>query len=391
MRKTRSLIILALVTLAVVIAAVISRQSSAPATADESPLLPGLTSRINQAATLTLKRHGTTVEVHRTAQGWAVKEESDYPADMAKLREYLVGLTQLRRIEPKTRKPANYAALDLTDIAKDGSLATDVTVADAKGKALAQLVVGKRRSAPGQPGMSDLYVRVPGNPQVWLVEGNLPTSYRPAGWLDPKLLSVGRERIHEVKISPAGKRSFTLDRHDRSGADFALLGLSGREHVKEQYAVNDIAERFTGLTLNDVKPAKDIDWPKTPALSAELTTFDGLRVDLETAKQGKSTWVRLHAAFDPSLVVAPAKTVPPATKTTGKGKATGKVAAKSAGGIKEPAHSAADVRKEAAQLDARWSGWVYQLPSWQLNALNKTRADLVAVKTVAHKKTKGRS
>ena len=62
-----------------------------------------------------------------------------------RVRELLVGLTEVRLLEPRTADPGLYERLGVDEPSKPGSTGLLVRVQDAKSDPLAELVVGRRR------------------------------------------------------------------------------------------------------------------------------------------------------------------------------------------------------------------------------------------------------
>jgi hypothetical protein len=72
-----------------------------------SPLaFPGLAPRLANAARIEVVRHDGTLVLRRAASGaWVLPDRADHPARPERVREVLVGLTELRLIEPRTANP----------------------------------------------------------------------------------------------------------------------------------------------------------------------------------------------------------------------------------------------------------------------------------------------
>src|SRR5690242_5026301 len=132
--------------LAVVVAVVVSR--GGPTQADPHagrPVLPDLTNRLADVARVTLVHGADKTTLVRDGDRWGVEEKSGYPADAAKLHKALLGLAELRYVEPKTRKAAFYPRLEVEDPGGKQAKSTLVTATDSKGAILGEIIAGKRR------------------------------------------------------------------------------------------------------------------------------------------------------------------------------------------------------------------------------------------------------
>jgi len=373
MRSLKTLILLALVTAGVLIAAVLYRPPTDTVNpADRGPLLPGLAGRLNGVQTVVIQHGGETLTLQRKDGAWTVAEKAGYPAQVGQVRELLLGLAHLQRIEPKTRNPEHYAALGLTNPDKSGGEASRIELKDAAGQPIARVTLGKRRPSAAEPDRSDLYILLPDDPQSWRVAGRIPALGAAGAWLKRTLLELERTRIAGVTLAHAdGETLHLIPKEAGKGEGFTLEGLGAGESLKNDYALDDIADRFTRLQLEDVRPADQLQWPARPDLQATARTRDGLEVRLTAAKIDGKSWIRLVAEALPSAPSAAAAVAQGSAATTGQAKTP---AEPSKGADKEPKKTP---QQEAATLNARWQGWAYTLADWAYQALDKHRADLV--------------
>jgi hypothetical protein len=364
-RKT--ILVLAAVTGVVTLAAIFSKQDSSAIPGQGEPLFPELMAQINDARQVSGISGDGSFTIKRRDDGWVVEEKSNYPADADKVHRLLLGTAQLTRIEPKTRKPELYAQLGVEDVDADGSQSLKFTLKNAGGDELADFILGTRRPATGNPNLSEYFVRVPGNPQTWLVEGKLPDDKNPINWVDREILELDSKRVRAVRVTHANGDKIIVRRPDPSADDFELVGLPKGAQIKDVYAVNGIGNGLTNLSLDDVKSASAIRQDKKKAaMSVEITTFDGLRVTMHTRKNGKENLAWFSAAFDPALVYEDTK--PEKTETGSEAQDADEQT-----GLK-----ATDaVKQEAETLNTRWQGWVYVVPQYRVDSVAKKKSDLI--------------
>jgi hypothetical protein len=385
MRTPKTLTFLAALTLALVLVAFWARKVETPTTRSPDLVFPHLLARVNDISQVRQVRDDAVVTVTRGTSGWGVQEKHGYPADGERVRALLLGLAQLRRVEPKSRNPEDYAKLGLGSEA--GSEATTLTLKAGDEKA-AEVVVGKRRPAKGSD-RQQLFVRLPDDPQVWLVEGKLPADQNAAGWLDSQVLKLDRGRIRAVAVTYPDGETVAVSRAAAAAKDFRLAGLAAGQAVASPAMVNAVATAFVDLACEDVKPVGEVDFAGQPSWSATLHTFDGLQVDVATVPVEDKTYARFSARVDDT---AAKDDTAPDGSTDGKGKAAtpaggegtptastadeGNAAALATGETK-PATAGKSVQQEAADLNARWQGWAYALPAYRVTAIARHRADLV--------------
>lgn len=336
--KNRGLVALLAVTLLAVIAAVFAaRGGSGPRT---DPLagrkvLPEFAERVDTVGRITLVRGGIKTTFVRQGDNWVIDEKGDYPADAAKVHAMVLGLADLSFVEPKTRKADLYARLELDDPDKKDAKSTLVTASDEKGSLLGEIIAGKRKIDELGGGNDGIYVRKPGDAQSWLARGTLDLSGDTAAWLDKKLLDIPADKVKTVTLTPADGAKLAFTRN-KEGEAFALTTAppAGKK-LKSDSALNDPAGALAGLELSDVMAAKALAVPQQGVSQARFEGFDGLVVTVSLFSQNGNDWARIEAS------------------------GTG------------------DAAKEAADLQAKLSPWIFGLPSYKAKLMETKLDDVV--------------
>lgn len=309
-------------------------------------VLPDLERNVNTVTAITLRRgDGTHVTLKKDAAGWSVGER-DWPADTAKVRKLLLDLGALNIVEEKTRLPANYPQLGVEDVSSPQATGTRVEIV---GPARTwALIVGKSSSAKSG------YVRVASAPQSLLAAPLLTVDADPKGWLERSLIDLAPDRVRQVEERPAGGPSFNVTREKKEQPDFSVSPLPKGRELTSAGVANPIASALSSLTLDDVAKAGSSPDPKAP--HTLYRTFDGLEVEAAGRKDGTRALVSLTA------------------RSTAK-----------------------ETEAEAAKLNARLSGWDFEIPDYKYEAIFRPLEELLkkppepvkkAAKTLAPGKAK---
>ncbi len=299
------------------------------------PVLPEIAKRLGEVQRVTLVHGDAKTTLLRQGENWVVEEKGDYPADGPKLHQTLLGLAELRYVEEKTRKPELYPRLEVEDAGKAGAKSTLITVSDAKGSLLGEIIAGKRRIDELGGGTDGIYVRKPGNAQSWLASGTLDLPDDAAQWLDRSIVDVPNDEVKEVVLTQPDGSSLDIAR-DKPEAKLALKGAPKDTKLKSDDVLVEPTTALASLTLSDVRPAAKMPLPETGVAHAVFTSFDGLTVKVALFDQDGKSW----ATFDVS----------------GSGAA----------------------EKEAATLNAKLSPWVYAIPDYKAKSLRTKLADVTA-------------
>lgn len=377
--SARSLgVLLAVTALAVIAAILLGGEEHGGIPERGRPVFPELKQALNQVSEVQVATATESITIAKHGDSWMVREKEGYPAAMGKVRSTVIGLAELRILEPATKNPEHYDKLGLRDLTVQGSDAAQVTLRDADGATLAALLIGKRQPSRADSSHDEIYVRKPGQEQTWLAVGRVRPEKAPIGWVDRKILDLDTQRVRQVRITHPDRHTVLLRKADPGDADFRLLGVPKKAELRSQFSVNNIVDTMAHLTLDDVQPREQVALPARGRLTVRLETFDGLRVTMALAEREDRHYAALSAEFDPALVQA--RPSEPEPQGGQEGERQGEEEGAGAGEETATADAAAklkraeEVRQEAERLTGRLEGWVYILPSFRAETL-ATRTD----------------
>ena len=374
MRGGRSILVLAVVTV-VAVGAVLSIDREPGAVAGSGALVfPALLDRVNDVARIRVTGNEGTFTLARDGEIWVVEEKERYPAEPDMMHNLILGAAGLRRVEPKTSNPEHYPKLRLEDPAGEDAQSARFVLEDASGAELARWVLGNRRPSKSDPGRTELYIRTGDDPQAWLVEGSLPGGRTIIDWVDRLVARIDRERLRAVEVVHADGMTVAVGKRHPTDVDFILQGVPEGHEIDAQYRINDIGRFLEDLRFEDVVPASELDFSGSVDKRVRVITFDGLRIRMETVVRDGESFARLRAEVDEALAVAVAKAAEDETGSEGEVGGAGGNGAGTESGHKTDAepedtadalHTLDAVRAEAAKLNARWTDWAYELPSFK--------------------------
>lgn len=391
--KAKTLGILAAITIMGIVVAVFVNQepvSQLPNSGER--LFPALLSGVNDVNELIVETKDQTVTLVREESTWQVKEKAGYRADVEKVKQILIGLAELRILEPKTKNPELYDRLGLQDKEQEGSLSTTVTLKTPNNSEAAMVILGNQRPAKGNPRMSEIYVRKPGDPQTWLTIGNLPLEKVAGEWLDTEITALTTKRVHRVTVTHPGGETHLLSKEKPEDLDFQLDSIPAGSKVASQFNLNNVVGTLVQLPLEDVKKEQEVNFQNHTGVTALLETFDGLRLHVQTAKQEDKIYGKFSAEYDPNLVrpvdvtlsSEKGETVPAqdsaqdekATKSQEEKPTIEKQvepSPKEDSVLKKPE----EVQKEVEAFNQRVQGWAYELPSFRVENFSKAKKDFL--------------
>lgn len=391
--KAKTLGILAAITIAGIVLAIFMNQKPASQFPQSGELLfPELLSVVNDVNEIVVETKDQAVTLVRGENIWRVKEKSGYRADVEKVKQTLIGLAELRILEPKTKNPELYDRLGLQDKEQEDSLSTTVTLKTPNNPEAALVILGNQRPAKGNPRMSEIYARKPGDPQSWLTIGNLPLEKVPGEWLDKEITALTTKRVHRVTVRHPGGETLLVSKDKPEDLDFQLDSIPAGSKVASQFNVNNVVGTLVQLSLEDVKEAHEVNFQDRSGVTAVLETFDGLRLHVQTAKQEDKVFGKFSAEFDQKLVQPVNATTStengetvPAQDSAQDEKAPESRESKKTAEIQEKLSSKEDsilkkpeeVQREVEAFNQRVGGWGYELPTFRVENFSKAKKDLL--------------
>ena len=384
MRGARSIPILAGVTLIAVGAVTFVERGSGPAEHGGTLVFPELLERVNAVARVRVTGREGEFSLVRDGETWIVEEKAGYAADPDRVHTLLLGAAGMKRLEPKTSNPALYPKLWLEDPSGEDAKSVRYVIENTSGVELADWVLGDRRPSKADASRTELYVRVADDPQAWLVDGSVPGGPTIIDWLDRVVAHIDRDRLRAVEVVHADGTVVAVEKSLPADDDFVLRDVPAHREADSQYRINDIGRFLEDLRLEDVAQSSSLDFAGATDKRLEVTTFDGLRVHVETVARDGEAWVRLRAEVDEALV-ASSGDVPGApggeTGTESQDASEAPESSESSESPEIPGTTEAlrpldEVRTEAETLNARWKGWAYELPSYKRDYIAKRMDEL---------------
>jgi hypothetical protein len=340
------------------------RQTARPSDA-EGLLYPDLKSQVGSIDTVRIYKAGDArgVELVRKNDTWTVTERSGFPADVSKLRTLLRSLTEAKLFEEKTSEPENYPSLGVEDIRKPDATGLRLEIPNTKSPV--NLIVGK-----AGPGAQSQYVRRVGEPKSWLINASIDASANPESWIRKEIAEVSADRVQSATVTVAGAKPYTAAKKTRADANFLVDGLPKGKELSSESAANAFATALAGLNLSDVQQSSAFDGG-SPAAHTTIRTFDGLVVDLDGWVRNDKHYVSVKATFDQAL--ADQFKLPTPEKKEGAGPAT----QKDQPAANTSATQTTNVSDEANTINARVSGWIYEIPQYKYDTIFKPMDQLL--------------
>lgn len=336
---SRSFLTLVGVVVLLSIVAIFVSVSRQPDRVTSELLLPELEAALNEVEKITVKTAGnrTVATLVRGDERWTVVEASDYPADLGRIRQNLIALSQARIVEEKTSNPELYDQLGVENIDNEDAEGTQLDI-EAEGYT-ASVIIGDT----GVSGGDMAYARLTGEPRSVMVNADLNLAGDHQEWLDRDLLDVASSRIHAVTLTHPDGEVLRIEKSTPDATDFTVLNIPDGRELTHATVANPIGAALSSLRLDGVMSSADFAPADSEFVVARVETFNGLIVESRAYAVEDGIRVSFSASAG-TPISAEAEELQP---------------------------------DEIATLNQRLGSWIYTLPSYKTDQLTKRMDDLL--------------
>jgi len=279
-------------------ALVYQRQESASRPEDTAALgkrvLPDL--KAADIAALRIVEPKSTLTLQRKDDGWVIAERDNFPADLGKVRDFVLKMIELKIGQSEPIGEKDRARLNLD------SSGTQLELLAADGKPLARLTIGKKyfkrevENADKAPADGRFVLRPDAAGTVYIVSDPLTqAAARSADWIDRTSFKV--EKVKSLEVRFAGGGAWRIERSG-DNADWKLAGAKPGDKLDVGRA-NAASYSLSLLELDDVaaQDVKDTGLEKPTLVNA--TTLDGASYAIKVGRlMGDDYYVAFTSSRD---------------------------------------------------------------------------------------------
>lgn len=293
-RSVLVLAILAVVSVAAAVYAVWTAPGMTTVELADTPAFPDLHARLDAVARITIADGENTATLERGADGaWGVSERAGYAAALARVRELVTRLADMRLAEPKTARPDRFARLGVANPAGPDADARRATLSDSEGGVLAAAVIGRRVFTATGGSDAGTYIRRDGDDRAWLAGGGVAVDADPRTWLRPTIVEIAPASVRSIEVVDPDGGAHKLTRSADTDA-FELAPPQVNVAV-DQDALRRILGVLSNLRLEDVARRQDVMFPLTPD-AVTVTTDQGLSFKIRTSLLDGRRWITVDVA-----------------------------------------------------------------------------------------------
>lgn len=293
-----------------------------------TPLFPSLRDVANDIDRIVVTRAAQEpLSIERHDGGWTIPARGGYPADIGKIRNVLLAMTDATVVEAKTANSDLHDRLGVDS--PDNETSKGVAVAATAGEQIFELIFGN--VAQG----SLRYARIAGDDQSWLIDQNPDIPADAGEWLAADIIDVGADQVRSVEIRHPDGELIAISKASADDTEFTVADIPEGRELSYSTVANGIGGALNDLDLDDVRPATVSSNP----VQSHFETFDGVRIQASVTSDDEGKWLALEVHL--------------------------------------PAASEIDAYEEWQAISDSVSGWQYRIADYKANLLTRRWDDIL--------------
>jgi hypothetical protein len=172
-----------------------------------------------------------------------------------------------------------------------------------------------------------------------LIDRELTLAESAVEWTLREILNISSQEVAEVIITHTDGEMVQIRKTSADETDFTLLKLPEGRELQSSWSVNSIADAFSSVLLDDVRPVSELGW--TDSMQIHVITFSGWNYGLQLLSQDDGHW--LQWSVERHGTAEAVETLP----------------------------------QPLQELTDRTAGWAFKIPAYKFESMNKRLESLL--------------
>lgn len=246
-----------------------------------SLLFPEMRAVANDIDRIAITRAGETTIVARHEGAWVTPDRGNYAANVTKVREVLLAMSDATVVEAKTANPDLHDRLGVDLPGNESSKGT--SVAASAGEQSFELIFGNVAQ------QNFRYARVASEDQSWLIDQNPDIPAETGQWLNTDIIDIDSNRIRSVSIVHPDGESISISKEADTQTDFTVAAIPAGRELSYSTVANGIGGALNDLDLDDVRAYSE---PSGPVVT-RFETFDNVRISVDVSSEDDGKWIAI--------------------------------------------------------------------------------------------------
>ncbi len=277
MRKTSLLIVSGAFLFLLILTILIFNKNLYKSEKESLLLYPNFSKSLEKMSKVSIYHEGKKYDLIKKNNIWTLPNYKFYPADIKKINNFFIQISQLDLVDRKTNNPNNHQSLGLSNNTKENNDNKKVEILDSQNNKLYEFIVGIK--AKHSIDNRARYIRKANENQVWIFAKQLEIYDDEISWTNRSLLKLGRWRVQSLKSIDTvyKKNNYLITRKNYDSQMFELKDIPKKYSLTDIYITNSIVSTMEGIEVMDILRKDEISNFKLKKV-IEVKTFDGLEL-----------------------------------------------------------------------------------------------------------------
>jgi len=213
-----------------------------------------LSEKLDDISVIKIKQSGKSTTLRKNMDSWLLTENDNFEANLKKVKANLLAISNMTKVEPKTKRPDLLDRLRLEDPDLPSSRSYSLELFDSSNDSVVSVVVGKTRPNVLAKGRNGVYIRDVDDNQAWLVHSDLKISDGLADWINTRLFDISIEDLTKLQVK-RGERTPLVFGRDKNNI-IELQDFELKAETRTPIGLQSVIRRLLWVDFDDIRKEK---------------------------------------------------------------------------------------------------------------------------------------
>ncbi len=252
-----------------------------------------LSQKLDDISEIKIQQSGKSTILKKEDDSWLLTENNNFEANLKKVKANLTAISNMTKVEAKTRRPDLFDRLRLEDPNLPESKSYLLELLDTNNNSIVSVVIGKTRPNVLAKGRNGVYIRDVDSNQTWLVHSDLKISDGLSDWIDTRLIDLQVEDLVNMQVKRGQRTPIIFGRNASNNNIIELQDFELKADTRTPIGLKSVVTRSLWVEFDDIRKEKSVDKSLVDT-SVEILTSDNDTILLSLYNDiddGDGAWV----------------------------------------------------------------------------------------------------
>ncbi|MFT6497401.1 MAG: DUF4340 domain-containing protein [Alphaproteobacteria bacterium] len=212
-----------------------------------------LSKKLDDVSEIKIRQSGKSTILKKEDNSWLLTENDNFEANIKKVKDNLLAIANMTKVEAKTKRPDLFNRLRLEDPDSPESKSYLLELLDSNNYSIFSVVIGKTRPNVLAKGRNGVYIRDVGDNQTWLVHSDLKISDGLADWIDTRLFDIQVEDLTKLQVKRGVRTPLTFGRSASNDNVIELQDFDLKAETRTSIGLQSVVTRLLWVDFDDIR------------------------------------------------------------------------------------------------------------------------------------------